>query len=122
MRHFPVASKRPRAQALHLAAEAAAAQREDAFWLLWDGLLADRGRQDDPHLWELAKQANLDLDRFETDRRGPEVAARVKRDLHSGIRAGVVGTPAVFAAGVQLDGEPLDALSACATLRASREI
>ena len=93
-RHFPVASKHPRSPALHAAAEAAGAQ--DRFFAMVDSLYADRGRVDDPHLWERAERLGLDLDRFERDRRSPDLAARVHRDFQSGIRAGVAGTPAVF--------------------------
>jgi predicted DsbA family dithiol-disulfide isomerase len=38
----------------------------------------------------------LDLDRFEADRRSELVAARVRRDFESGVRAGVTATPALF--------------------------
>lgn len=93
-RHFPVASKHPRAPALHAAAEAAGAQ--GWFFEMVDSLYADRGRVDDPHLWERAERFGLDLERFESDRRSPEVAARIRRDFESGIRAGVAGTPALF--------------------------
>jgi len=93
-RHFPVAGKHPRAPALHAAAEAAGAQ--GAFFAVVDSLYADRGRVDDPHLWERAERLGLDLDRFERDRRAPETAARVRRDFESGIRAGVTSTPAIF--------------------------
>lgn len=93
-RHFPVASKHPRSPALHAAAEAAGAQ--GAFFAMVDSLYADRGRVDDPHLWERAEQLGLDLDRFERDRRSDTVAARVRRDFESGIRAGVTSTPATF--------------------------
>jgi protein-disulfide isomerase len=93
-RHFPVASKHPRSPALHAAAEAAGAQGK--FFAMVDSLYADRGRVDDPHLWERAEGFELDLERFERDRRSAQAAARVRRDFQSGIRAGVVGTPAVF--------------------------
>ena len=93
-RHFPVASKHPRSPALHAAAEAAAGQ--GCFFEMVDSLYADRGRVDDPHLWERARRLGLDLDRFEADRRSTEVGSRIKRDFQSGIRAGVAGTPAVF--------------------------
>lgn len=93
-RHFPVAGKHPRSPALHAAAEAAGAQGR--FFEMVDSLYADRGRVDDPHLWERAKRLDLDLDRFETDRRSAAVAARVRRDFESGIRAGVTSTPALF--------------------------
>jgi predicted DsbA family dithiol-disulfide isomerase len=61
-----------------------------------DSLYADRGRVDDPHLWGRAERIGLDLDRFEDDRRSAEVAARVRRDFESGIRAGITSTPALF--------------------------
>jgi protein-disulfide isomerase len=93
-RHFPVASKHPRSPALHAAAEAAGAQGR--FFAMVDSLYVDRGRVDDPHLWERAERLELELDRFERDRRSATVAARVRRDFQSGIRAGVAGTPAVF--------------------------
>jgi protein-disulfide isomerase len=93
-RHFPVASKHPRSPALHAAAEAAGAQGR--FFEMVDSLYADRGRVDDPHLWQRAERLELDLERFQADRRSEMVAARIRQDFQSGIRGGVVGTPAVF--------------------------
>ena len=93
-RHFPVASKHPRSPALHAAAEAAG--RQDRFFAMVDSLYAERGRVDDPHLWERAERFGLDLERFQADRRSQPTEARIKRDFQSGIRAGVAGTPAVF--------------------------
>ncbi len=118
VRHFPVASKRPRSTALHAATEAAAAQGgEEAFWAMWDSLYEDRGRVDDPHLWERAEHLGLDLTRFDADRRGPVAAERVNRDFRSGIRAGVTGTPTAFAAGRRVGGDLLAALGAAAPTR-----
>ena len=93
-RHFPVASKHPRSPALHAAAEAAGLQGR--FFAMVDSLYGDRGRVDDPHLWERVERLGLDLGRFEADRRSAAVAARVRRDFESGIRAGVAATPAIF--------------------------
>jgi protein-disulfide isomerase len=93
-RHFPVAGKHSRSPALHAAAEAAG--RQGRFFEMVDSLYADRGHVDDPHLWERGERLGLDLERFERDRRSEQVAARVRRDFESGIRAGVTGTPATF--------------------------
>jgi protein-disulfide isomerase len=93
-RHFPVKSSHPRAWAASCAAEAAALQGR--FWEMHDALFADQGRLEDPHLWERARELRLDVERFEADRRSEAVAARVKRDFQSGVRAGVVTTPALF--------------------------
>lgn len=96
-RHFPMAARHPRAPALHAAAEAAGEQ--GAFWEMCDSLFAERGRVDDPHLWERVERFELELERFERDRRSDRVAARIRRDLEDGIRAGVTGTPAAFIGG-----------------------
>jgi protein-disulfide isomerase len=93
-RHFPVASKHPRSPALHAAAEAAGLQGR--FFEMVDSLYWDRGHVDDPHLWQRAERLELDLDRFEADRRSAAIEARVRRDFESGIRAGVTTTPAIF--------------------------
>jgi protein-disulfide isomerase len=114
VRHFPVAGKRPRSPDLHRAAEAAALRSEEAFWSFWDSLLADRAHVDDPHLWERARRLGIDPAGFDRDRRSDAVGERVKRDFRSGIRGGVVSTPAAFAGGRALPGEVVDALSALA--------
>ncbi len=99
VRHFPVAAKRPRALPLHAATEAAGMQRPEAFWGMWDSIYADHGRLDDPHLWERARLLDLDVQTFDSDRRSGGVAARVRSDFETGIRAGVVATPTAFAGG-----------------------
>ena len=112
LRHFPMAAKHPRAPALHAAVEAAG--RQGALWEMCDSLYADRGRVDDPHLWERVERFGLDLEAFERDRRSAGVAERVQRDFESGIRAGVTGTPAAFVAGRLLLGDVESELEAAA--------
>jgi len=112
-RHFPVVSKHPRARVLAQAAEAAA--RQGRFWEFHDGLMADQGRLDDPHLWERCRHLGIDLARFDADRRDETAAERVERDFRAGIRAGVVTTPTLFVDGEAHPGIPapelLDRLS-----------
>jgi protein-disulfide isomerase len=96
-RHFPVRSSHPRAWPAACAGEAAGIQ--DRFWEMHDLLFADQGRLEDPHLWDRARRLGLDLERFDADRRSDAVRERVKRDFQSGVRAGVVTTPTVFAHG-----------------------
>jgi protein-disulfide isomerase len=107
-RHFPMASKHPRAPALHAAAEAAGLQ--GAFWEMCDSLYADRGRVDDPHLWERAERFGLDVERFNSDRRSSALQARIERDFTSGVRAGVSGTPSAFVEGRLLHGDLVEKL------------
>jgi protein-disulfide isomerase len=94
-RHFPVRSSHPRAWPAACAAEAAACQGR--FWEMHDALFGDPARLEDPHLWQHARRLGLDLERFDADRRGEDVRARVKRDFSSGVRGGVVTTPTAFA-------------------------
>ena len=94
-RHFPVRSSHPRAWPAACAAEAAG--RQGRFWEMHDLLFGDQARLEDPHLWDRAARLGLDLERFDADRRRDDVSERVKRDFRSGVRAGVVTTPAVFA-------------------------
>jgi protein-disulfide isomerase len=102
-RHFPVRSSHPRAWPAACAAEAAALQGR--FWEMHDSLFADQGRLEDPHLWARARDLGLDVERFDSDRRGDAVRARVRRDFESGVRAGVVTTPTLFCAGRMLAGQ-----------------
>ncbi len=112
LRHFPIPAKNRRAPALHAAAEAAGAQLPDAFWQMVDAIYADHGHQDDPHLWQRARALELDLGRFERDRRSDAVSARIRRDFESGIRAGITGTPAAFVHGKRLPTDTREALAA----------
>jgi protein-disulfide isomerase len=116
VRHFPIASRRPRSPALHAAAEAASRQDPHAFWSFVDSIYADLGHQDDPHLWRRVGELGLDLKRFEEDRRSDAVATRVRTDFESGIRAGVTGTPTVFAPAGALPDELAGRLAAARPL------
>jgi protein-disulfide isomerase len=112
-RHFPVRTSHPRAWAAASAAEAAALQGR--FWEMHDSLFADQGRLEDPHLWARASALGLDLERFDSDRRSDAVAGRIRRDFQTGVRAGVVTTPTMFAHGRmyagRIDAAVLDAVA-----------
>lgn len=101
-RHFPVRTSHPRAWAAAGAAEAAGLQGR--FWEMHDLLFADQGRLEDPHLWARARTLELDLTRFDADRRREAVLARIRRDFESGVKGGVVTTPTVIAGGSRYAG------------------
>ena len=103
-RHFPVRASHPRAWPAARAAEAAALQGR--FWEMHDALFADQGRLEDPHLWERAERLGLDVARFDADRRSEAVEARIGADFRTGVRAGVVTTPTLFAGGERHSGRP----------------
>lgn len=105
-RHFAISARHVRAVPLAHAAEAAA--RQGAFWELHDALYDDAGRFDDPHLWAHVERLGLDMERFESDRRGEAVAERVTHDVRSALRAGAAATPTLAIRG-QLHSGPPDA-------------
>jgi protein-disulfide isomerase len=93
-RHFPVRTSHPRAWAAAGAAEAAGLQGR--FWEMHDLLFADQGRLEDPHLWARARALELDLERFDADRRSEAVLARIRRDFESGVKGGIATTPTLI--------------------------
>jgi protein-disulfide isomerase len=101
-RHFPLRSIHPRAQAAAEAAEAAA--RQERFWEMHDLLFRNQMRLGPADLRRYAERLGLDLGRFESDVAGPASQARVERDVESGERSGVDGTPSLFIDGFRYRG------------------
>jgi protein-disulfide isomerase len=112
-RHFPVRTSHPRAWAAAAAAEAAGLQGR--FWEMHDLLFADQGRLEDPHLWDRARTLGLALERFDADRRGDAVLARIRRDFEAGVKGGIVTTPTLIAGSARyagrIDAQLLEELS-----------
>lgn len=96
-RHMAIASRHRRAVPLAQAAEAAGAQGQ--FWEFHDALYEDQGRLDDPHLWERCRALGIDVERFEADRRAPQVAEKVREQTAAALRAGATGTPSFLVGG-----------------------
>jgi len=93
-RHFPLENKHPAAQQAAEAAEAAASQ--DRFWAMHDLLFEYQEELETDDLYTYAGMAGLDVPRFKADLDGRIHASRVLRDVRSGRRRGVSGTPAFF--------------------------
>ena len=107
-RHFPLRSIHPHAQAAAEAAEAAG--RQDRFWEMHDILFRNQARLEAADLRRYAGRLSLDLERFDSDLADPAVGARIERDIESGLRSEVDGTPALFIDGRRYHG-PRDAAS-----------
>jgi protein-disulfide isomerase len=98
-RHFPLTDIHPHAFAAAAAAEAAAQQGR--FWELHELLFHRQKALEDADLRGYAAKIGLDVERFDHDRIGPEVTARIRRDVDSGTASGEVhGTPTLFIDGV----------------------
>jgi predicted DsbA family dithiol-disulfide isomerase len=63
-----------------------------------------------------AERLGLDLARFDTDLLDRAVAARIERDVDSGERSGVDGTPSLFIDGIRYSG-PRDQIGLLGALR-----
>jgi protein-disulfide isomerase len=98
-RHFPLTEIHPHALAAAAAAEAAALQ--DRFWDMHALLFHRQKALEDDDLRGYAAELGLDATRFDRDRTGAAVLARVRRDVRSGEASGeVMGTPTLFIDGV----------------------
>lgn len=102
VRHFPITSIHPHAQAAAEAAEAAGAQGK--FWEMHDLLFTHQDRLGDDDLHGYAQQLNLDLARFDRALADQTYQARVKQSFRNGITDGVNGTPTIFINDVRYDG------------------
>jgi protein-disulfide isomerase len=98
-RHFPLTSIHPHALAAAAAAEAGALQ--DRFWDMHELLFHRQKALEDSNLLGYAAQLDLDVAAFDRDRASTAVAARIRRDVDSGIASGqVLGTPTLFIDGI----------------------
>jgi protein-disulfide isomerase len=98
-RHFPLRTAHPHSEEAHEAAEAAEANGK--FWKMHDILFANQDRLEDEDLLEYGAQAGLDPEALANDLATHRHYPRVQRDLISGMRSGVNGTPTFFINGVR---------------------
>jgi len=79
------------------AAQAAeAASRQGKFWEMHDVLFAYQDSLRPDNILRLAENCGVDMKKFREDIDDPEVAKRVERDFHSGVKNEVTSTPTFF--------------------------
>jgi protein-disulfide isomerase len=78
---------------------AVAAQLQGKFWDLADLLFEHQRELSAEMIRELAKEAGLDLSRFDADLASPAVQQRVDNDKKEGAGLGIQGTPSLFVNG-----------------------
>ena len=91
-------SARPAAQA------SLAAGQQDKFWEMHDALFERGNRLSTDTIEAAAKQAGLDMTRYETDLGSADIDRRLQRDIDAAAKFGVRGTPAFFINGRYLGG------------------
>lgn len=100
-RHFPLTVPHPHALLAAQAAEAAAAQ--ERFWPMYAMLFDHPDALEPADLVGYAGTIGLDVERFAAELRGGAHLRRVQRDVQSGVRSGVRGTPTFFVDGRRHD-------------------
>ena len=101
-RHMPNERVHPGAEFAAIASEAGA--RQDKFWDMHDGLFGHDPPLSEAVVRQIAKDAGLDMTRFEHDVADPELRQRVESDHADGRANGVTATPTIFIDGVRYDG------------------
>jgi protein-disulfide isomerase len=91
-------------QAALAAAAALAAHRQGKFWAMHDALFAHRRELSQPSILALARDAGLEMNRFDADLNSAETRKAIAKDLDDGDRAGVEGTPSIFINGRKYNG------------------
>jgi formate-nitrite transporter family protein len=105
-RHFPLTQIHPHAERAAEAAEAAAQQGR--YWEMHDVLFHNQKALEPEDLRRYAQETGLDLERYDAAMAEPEpLRERIARDVASGLRNEVQGTPTIFVDDLVYDG-PLD--------------
>ena len=92
-KNFPIRNHR---FAMPAAIAALAAEKQGKFWEFHDLLFKDYNRLNEQKVKEIAQQLKLDMEKFERDRKDPQIIELIRRDVLEGNQAGVRGTPTVF--------------------------
>ena len=82
--------------AMQAAIAALAAEKQGKFWEFHDLLFKDYNRLNEQKIEEIAQQLKLNMEKFDKDRKDPQIMAMINRDIAEGNQAGVRGTPTVF--------------------------
>jgi protein-disulfide isomerase len=102
-KHFPLTQIH--AEAMPAAKASWAAQQQGKFWEYHDALFTQQQRLGEPLYLEIAKNLNLDVDRFNKDRQSPEAEAAVNKDVERAKSLGIPGTPFLTLNGETFAGE-----------------
>jgi len=83
-------------QAQPAALAALAAHRQGRFWQFHDLLFENQKNLSEAKFVEIATRLNLNLEKFNNDRKSPATRQELDRDINEAHKAGVRGTPTLF--------------------------
>ena len=99
VKHFPLRNHK---YAKKAAQAALAANNQGKFWEFHQKLFENQKALNDEKISEIAKELNLDANRFEDDMNSPAISGLINRDMKNGREIGVRGTPTIFINGKKL--------------------
>ncbi|CAL1520086.1 thioredoxin domain-containing protein [Chitinophaga sp. MM2321] len=102
-RNFPLSESHEYAMDAALAAEAAS--RQGKYWEMFDALYSHQQLFSETLFSRLAKELDLDPEKFREDMEDNTLLSKVEADFESGVRSGVNGTPTFFINGKRYNGD-----------------
>jgi protein-disulfide isomerase len=100
-------------EAMPSAKAAWAALQQGKFWEFQDALFAQQDKLGEPLYIATAKALNLDLKRFDQDRKSDAASAAIQKDVDMAEKLGVSGTPFLV-----MNGEPISGAAQLSELEA----
>lgn len=100
-KHFPLRTIHPNAFAAAIASEAA--REQGKFMEYAEELFANQRNLGDETYLAIAAKLELDIDKFESDRKSPDIIARVNADIADGNSRGVNATPTFYIEGKKVN-------------------
>ena len=104
MKHFPL----PMHDFARKAALAAlTAAKQGKFWEFHERLYSNQSSLNDTKIQEIAKELNLDIEKFNLDLKDQTIESLIDRDIKNGQKEGVRGTPTIFINGKLLSNRSI---------------
>jgi len=104
MKHFPL----PMHDFARKAAFAAlAAAKQGKFWEFHERLYSNQSSLSETKIQEIAKELNLDIEKFNLDLKDQTIESLIDRDIKNGQKEGVRGTPTIFINGKLLSNRSI---------------
>ena len=104
VKHFPLNSHR---FAFPAAMGAMAAHNQGKFFEFHTALMKNYNALNDEKIESIAKELQLDMPRWKSDRKSPENRALIIGDINEGRRIGVRGTPSAYVNGKRIESRQL---------------
>jgi protein-disulfide isomerase len=97
-RHFPTSEK-----AIQYSLAAECAHEQGKFWPMYDKLFGDQGKLTPEYVFTLAKQVNLNMNKFSECLMDDEILKEVTRDAREATELGVKGSPTTYINGYKIE-------------------